>query len=201
MSLVDRAKNIIVSPKNEWAVIAEESPDVGSIITTYVLPLAVLSAAASFIGYAFIGVPVPFLGTIKGVSWGLYYGIQNLIMTILGVLITAFVVDLLANSFGSEKNFGRAVQLVAYAYTPSWIGGLFSIYPPLGIIGSLFSIYGLYLLYLGLPFTMKTPKEKVIIYLIVTAIVLIVLMVVLGMILAAIMGGILGLSLLSGFSS
>ena len=198
MNFIDRAKNIIMSPKNEWPVIDEETPDVASIVTGYVLPLALISAAASFIGYAFIGIPVPFLGSIKGISWGVYYGVQNLIFTILGVLITAFIVDMLAGSFASEKNFGRAVQLVAFAYTPSWIGGILNIYPPLGIIGALFGLYGIYLLYLGLPIMMKTPRDKVVVYLVVTAIVLIVISWILTIILGAILGGILGISMLSG---
>ncbi|MBI5646733.1 MAG: YIP1 family protein [Ignavibacteriae bacterium] len=197
MSLVDRAKNIIVSPKNEWAVIAEESPDVGSIITTYVLPLAVVASIAAFIGYGIIGVPIPFFGgTSASITVGISQAVLNLILSVISVLLTAFVVDALAGSFASEKNFGRAVQLVAYSYTPMWLGGIFNVYPPLGVIGSLFGLYGFYLIYLGLPHTMKTPKDKVVIYLIVTILVLLVIYFIIAAILTAILA-VVGLGLVS----
>ena len=199
MSLIDRAKNIIMTPKNEWVVIEGEQPDVGQIVTTYVLPLAGVAAVASLVGWTVFGVPIPFFGGhMKGINYGLMNGIQTLILTILSVFITAFVVDLLAPTFQSEKNFGRAVQLVAYAYTPSWIGGILNIYPPLGVIGSLFGLYGIYLMYLGFPHTMKTPKDKIIVYMIVTVVILIVVYLIVAAILGAILGGIFGLSLLGG---
>ncbi len=194
MSLVDRAKNMIMSPKNEWAVIADESPDVGSIITTYVLPLAVVASIAAFIGYGIIGVPIG--GTSASITIGISHAVLNLITSILSVLLTAFVVDALAGSFASEKNFGKAVQLVAYSYTPMWLGGILNVYPPLSIIGSLFGFYGLYLIYLGLPHTMKTPPDKVVIYLIVTIVVLLVLYFIIAAVLTAILA-VVGLGLLS----
>ena len=50
--------------------------------------------------------------------------------------ITALVVDALAPSFGSEKNFGRSLQLVAYGSTPTLVAGLFQILPLLASIES-----------------------------------------------------------------
>jgi len=52
------------------------------------------------------------------------------------------------------------MQLVVYAMTPVWIGGLLVLYPPIGIIGLFFGLYGLYILYLGFPDMMKTSQEK-----------------------------------------
>ena len=194
MNFIDRAKNMIVSPKTEWEVIAAEEPDVAGIITGYALPLAGIAAVATFIGYGLVGVPVPFFGVMRGVSMGVTQAVQSLIVTLVSVFATAFVVDLLAPNFGSEKNFGRAVQLVVYMYTPSWVGGILMIYPPLGLIGSLFGLYGIYLMYLGLPATMKTPQDKVILYMIVVAVILFAIAAVLGIIMAAILGAIFGLA-------
>ncbi len=190
MNLIDRAKNIITAPKNEWPVIAEETPDVGSITTGYVLPLALISAAAAFIGYWLFG-----MAFFKGLSAGIAFGLQNLILTIVGVFVTALVVDLLAPSFGSEKDFGRSFQLVAYAYTPSWLGGILAIFPPIAVLGTLFGLYSIYLLYLGFPVVKKTPQDKVVVYMIVTAVVLILVYFVIGAILTSIIVGIFGLSM------
>ncbi len=50
MSIVDRAKNICLTPNTEWPVIAGESAQTGALITGYVLPLAAIGAVAGFIG-------------------------------------------------------------------------------------------------------------------------------------------------------
>lgn len=193
MSLVDRAKNIIVSPKTEWEVVASEPADMGSILTSYVVPMALLPAIASFIGYAFIGIG-GFGGSIMA---GVAYALIQLIATILGVLLTALVVNLLAPSFNSEKDLGRAMQLVAYSYTPAWVGGILNIFPAIGWLGGLFGLYGIYLMYLGFPHTMKTPQDKVVIYMIVAVIILIIVYMVLMGIITSIIFGIFGLSFLS----
>lgn len=196
MNIVDRVKNIIMSPKTEWQAVAAEEPNVGGIFTGYVLPLAILSAAATFVGLGFIGGP---LGI--SVKWGLAQGIISLISTVLAVLLTAFIVDALAGSFSSEKNFGRSLQLVAYGYTPTWIAGILTIIPVLGFFVFIGSLYGLYLMYLGLPILKKTPQDKAVIYLIVIIVVLVILYFVLMAILGTIIFGLLGLSLLGAASA
>lgn len=193
MNLVDRAKNIILTPKTEWPVIASEEPNATAILTGYVIPLALIPAIASLIGYGVIG-----QGFMNTFAWGIAYAVISFVSTVLGVYLTAFVVDFLAPNFGSQKNFGRAMQLVAYSYTPGWVAGILNIIPALGIIASLAALYGIYLMYLGLPHTMKTPQDKVIIYLVITVVVLIVISAILGMILGGIMFGLLGLSVLGG---
>jgi hypothetical protein len=115
--------------------------------------------------------------------------------------IVHHVLDFLAPNFGSQKNFGRAVQLVAYSYTPSWVAGIFYIIPALGILALLAGLYGLYLLYLGLPQIMKTPDDKVVIYLVVTIVAVIIVSFILTAILTAVVFGIFGLSALSMMGS
>jgi len=193
MSLVDRAKNIIMTPKTEWPVIAAEEPNATAILTGYVIPLALIPSIASLIGYGVIG-----SGFMHSFTWGIAYAVISFVSSVLGVYVTAYVVDFLAPNFGSQKNFGRAMQVVAYSYTPAWVAGVLNIVPALGIIASLASIYGLYLMYLGLPHTMKTPQDKVVVYLVVTAVILIVVFMILGMILSGIMFAVLGLSVLGG---
>ena len=161
MNLVDRAKNIILTPQTEWQVIAGEEPNVGQIMTGYVIPLALIPAVASIIGWGVVG------GGITSFSYGIASGIVAFGVAILSVYLVALVVDFLAPNFGSQKNMGRAVQLVAYSSTPGWVAGILNIFPFIGWLAMLASLYGLYLMYLGLPHMMKTPQEKVVIYLIV----------------------------------
>ena len=39
MALVDRVKNILVTPRTEWGVIAAEPATSGALVTGYVIPL------------------------------------------------------------------------------------------------------------------------------------------------------------------
>ncbi len=191
MNLLDRAKNIIVAPKSEWAAILAEEPNTSQIMTGYVLPLALIPAIADIIGWGVFG-----SGFIKSFSWGIAMGLVQFISAFIVVYLTAFIVNALAPSFSSEKNMGRAVQLVAYSYTPAWVGGILYIIPIIGWLGSLFGLYGIYLMYLGLPFTMKTPQDKAAIYLVISIIVLLIIYLIIGAILSAILLSIFGLSMM-----
>ena len=193
MNLIERAKNILISPAKEWDVIAGEEPDVNKIFTGYVIPLAGAAAVAAFIGYGLIGFNM--LGyRMGGIDWGLYQALVSFIVSVCSVFLTAFVIDALAPSFGSEKNFGRSFQLVAYSYTAGWIGGLFQILPVIAFLGTILSLYGLYILYIGMPKLKYTPADKHIGYFVVTLIVLIAVYLVVGLILSAIMEPLFGLS-------
>ena len=193
MNLIERAKNILISPAKEWDVIAGEEPDVNKIFTGYVIPLAGAAAVAAFIGYGLIGFNM--LGyRMGGIDWGLYQALVSFIVSVCSVFLTAFVIDALAPSFGSEKNFGRSFQLVAYSYTAGWIGGLFQILPVIAFLGTILSLYGLYILYIGMPKLKYTPADKHIGYFVVTLIVLIAVYIVVGLILSAIMEPMFGLS-------
>jgi len=193
MNAIERAKNIIVSPNKEWDVIALEQPNTGQIIMGYVLLLAGAAAVAAFIGYGLIGFNYG-LFRYSSTGWGIYYALNVLVGAIAGVFISAFVIDALAPSFGSEKNMGRSVQLVAYSYTPAWVAGILAIYPPLAIIGVIAGLYGFYILYVGMPKLKKTPADKNAGYFVVSIITLIVVYFVIYFIMSRIVLSAMGLS-------
>jgi hypothetical protein len=184
MKLIDRAKNIIVTPKTEWDVIAAEATPPAQIITGYVLPLAGAAAIASFIGTAFI---LGLLGGGLGIMAALSIAIYQVVMAVVSVFVLAFIIDALAPTFSGQKNFNQAVKVVAYSYTAAWVFGLLAIIPLLGWLAALIgALYGLYLLYLGLPRLMKAPQEKAVPYLVVVIVCAIVLWLVIGLLSSAI---------------
>jgi hypothetical protein len=195
MNLVERAKNIIVTPKTEWDAVAAEEPNIQQILLGYVLPLALIPTIAVIIGWGTIGI----FG-FTSFTYGIAMGLVQLITAFLSVLVTGFVIDALAPSFGSAKNMGRAVQLVAYSMTPVWIAGILNILPTIGWLAGLLGLYGLYLMYLGLAPLMKTPEDKKVGYLVVSIIILIVVYFVIIAILTAILMAIFGLSMFSAMS-
>ena len=102
MNLIDRAKNIIISPKTERDVVANEEPNIQQIFTGYVLPLALVPTIAMIIGWGLIGM----LG-FKSFNYGIAMGLVTLLNALVGVFVAAFVIDALAPSFGSQKEFGK----------------------------------------------------------------------------------------------
>jgi hypothetical protein len=184
MNLVERAKNIILKPKDEWIVIDQEDTSVATLIVTYLFPLALIPAIAAFIGYGVIG--VAFFGPV--LSWGIKQAIISFISTIIGAYISALIIDMLAPNFGSTKDFRKAMQLVVYAYTPVMLAGAFQAIPVLGILG-IIGLYGLYLLYIGIKPMMKTPDDKVTVYFVVSLLVMIAVYFILGAILTMILIG------------
>ena len=161
MNLIERAKNILITPKTEWDVIAADPTPTPALITTYVLPLAAVAAVAAFIGQVFIGVSLGFMGSYKvGMVAGLIGLVFSLVMAVVMVFVVGFIADALAPTFGGTKNMNQAVKVAAYSYTPVWIVSILNIIPALGILVLLAALYAIYLMYLGLPKLMKAPQEK-----------------------------------------
>ena len=187
--LVARAKAILTTPRSEWPVIAAEPATVADLYKNYIVVLAAIPAVAGFIkssviGYGAFGVNyrVPF-GT------GITSMVIGYALALALVYVVALIVDALAPNFGGQKNPVQALKTIAYSYTASWVAGLGLIVPGIGwLIAIAGAVYGIYLLYLGLPHTMKAPPEKAGGYTAVTVIIAIVL----GWVVALVVGGIAG---------
>lgn len=179
MGLVDRAKNICLTPKTEWPEIAGETTSTASLMTGYVAPLAIIGPIAGFIGGSIIGHTLPFVGTYRTpIIAGVGLAIFTFVMAFVGVFILSLIINSLAPTFGGEKNSQQALKVAVYAYTPAWLAGIFGVIPFLGLLAILAALYALYLLYLGLPRLMKCPEEKSIGYTVVVVICAIVLSVI-----------------------
>jgi hypothetical protein len=188
--LIARVKAIILTPAQEWLAIEAEETSASAIYIQYVAPLAAIGAIAGFIGRSVIGVSIPFLGTYRApVVSGLIMAVLMYALTFVSVWVLAFLADALAPTFGGQKDSLRALKVSAYSYTPAWIAGVFQILPSLAFIGLIAGLYGLYLLYLGLPVLMRGPKDKAIAYTGVLCVCAIVLYLVIGMVSATVMGG------------
>ena len=192
MNLVERAKNILLTPKTEWGVIEAETTPRKDLILGYVLPLALIPAIVTFLTMSIIGTALGFLGghMTFGIGLGLTMAIWRLVSAVIAVFVIAFIIDALAPSFGGTKNMDQAFKVIVYASTAGWVGSIFSIIPILGwLLSLLASLYGLYLLYLGLPRLMKAPEDKAIGYTAVVVIIAIVVLVILSAVSSVFMMG------------
>jgi hypothetical protein len=173
VNLVERAKNLILQPRSEWAVIAAEPHTVQDLYTHYVMILAAIPAVATFIGLSIVGFPAFRIGVGPGVA----YMVLHYLMSLGMVYVLALIIDALAPSFGGEKNFAQAFKVAAFAPTAAWLAGIFNILPALSIL-SLLGLYSLYLLFTGLAPVMRAPEDKSVPYTVVVIIAAIVLNVV-----------------------
>jgi Yip1 domain len=200
-----RIKGILLSPKTEWPVIAAETKTAGEIYMGYVLPLVAIGVLATLIGTTVIGVSVPFIGNVRtGIVAGVFTAVLGFVFAFIGVWLISWLIDILAPTFGGQRDSLRALKVTAYCYTPAWIAGIFHIIPMLGILAIIGGLYGLYLLYLGLPVLMRCPPDKSIGYTIVTVLCAIVAGVVIGLLSACAIGAMTFLGLggaLSKFTS
>jgi len=183
--MFNRVKEILIAPKKEWAVIEGENTPYMKLFTGYVLPLSLIPAIAAFIGYGLIG--VNFMGVhIHSIGFGIRQAVVQWVAMVVGVFLTAAIVNFLADSFGAKKNYDRAFALVAYSYTPMFVAGIFLLLPSLSWLAMLAGLYGLYLLYLGMKPMMGAPDEKNTVYFIVSLVATIVVTGILLFILSAI---------------
>jgi hypothetical protein len=199
MKLVDRAKNILISPKAEWEAIAADTTPTKDLIVGYVLPLAAVAAVAAFIGQVFVGVSAPFVGTMRiGIVAGLVGLVMSLVMAVVMVFVLGFIADALAPNFGGTKNMDQAVKVAAYSFTPVWVVGILGIIPMLGVLGILAGLYSIYLIYLGLPRLMKAPQEKAVGYTAVVVICAIILWIVVAVLTSLVLAPFMGAAAMMG---
>jgi hypothetical protein len=111
------------------------------------------------------------------------------VMVLASPLIVGLIIYALAPAFGAMRNYEQALKVATYAHTPSWVASVFSVVPGVGRLATLAGgLYVIYLLYLGLQYTMKVPASHAAAYAVV---------VVVGpfVVSAALMMGVMGLTL------
>jgi sterol desaturase/sphingolipid hydroxylase (fatty acid hydroxylase superfamily) len=168
----------LLTPQTEWPVIAREPGDVSVLFTRYVAILALIPAVAGFIGTSLVGSYVRFFP-------GLISAIVGYVMTFVVVYVVALIVNALAPTFDAQKNFPNALKLTVYSYTPGWLAGIFLLIPGLSFL-TILGLYGLYLMWLGLPPLMQAPRDKALPYAAAVVVLAVIIAIVIGAIQAAI---------------
>jgi len=64
-----------------------------------------------------------------GLLSGLLYAVVVYLLTLIGVFVMAFIIDVLAGVFGARRNFDNAMRVSAYAPTAAWVVGVFNLIP------------------------------------------------------------------------
>jgi hypothetical protein len=160
LNLFERVKNILTTPRSEWAAIAREFTEPAFLFVRYVAVLALIPALAGFIGQSLVGVKVS-VGTFREpILSGLAHAAIGYLLSFVIVYVVAMAIDLLAAPFGGRRNFMNALKLSVYAYTPVWLAGIFLLMPGLRFL-TILSLYAGYLLWTGLPVLLDVPRARV----------------------------------------
>lgn len=185
--IIERARAILTTPGAEWPVAAAEPATVGGLYAGYIAILAALPAIASFIKSSLIGSGAFGITVRMPIAFGIGEMLLRYVLTLVLAYVVALIINMLAPSFDGQKDTTQALKTVAYAWTAYWVAGIAVIVPWLGwLIAILGGIYSIYLLYLGLPHTMKCPPEKAAGYTAVSVIIAIVLGWIIGLIIGSV---------------
>lgn len=173
-AILQRCLALVTKPKEEWEKIKGEDTSIAALFTQYAIILAAIPALAGFIGYSLIGINFG-LGTFRiPAGRGLLWAIFQYVLALVGVYVMGLIIDLLASSFGAEKNLKESMKIAVYAWTPVWVAGILLLIPSLSVITLIVSLYALFLFYLGIKIVKNPPEDKAMAYFVVTLIVAIV---------------------------
>jgi hypothetical protein len=164
MNIMERVKNLLLQPTQEWAVIDTELGTAADLYTSYIIPLAAIGPIASVIGWSLLGIKLPFGGSYRvPLINAVGHAVTTFVLALVGTYVLALIIDALALSFGGTKNDFQALKVAAYSSTAAWLAGIFNLIPALAFL-QISGLYSVYLLYLGLPILMKAPQEKALPY-------------------------------------
>ena len=151
LGLVGRAGRMLVWPGRTWDAIAAEPAEVRGLFPRYVAPLAAIPAVFCVVGPLKFGLNIANVAVVMSPLGLILSALAGSALTFAALLLAAVLIDAVSGWFGGMRDRGRALELVSYAATATWVAGVAELYPSLGLaVGILAWVYSLYALYLGL---------------------------------------------------
>ncbi len=159
---VGRARAILFEPRATFKEVDSEFTKPGALWGRYILPLALIGPVAGAVGRLIFGKRIAGTSLAESLSIGgaVTWAVIALVLALVAVFVLTQVISLLAPGFGGQKNDVQALKVAAYSNTPVWLAGIFNLHGRFLMVGIIVSLYGLFLLYLGLPTLMKVPKDR-----------------------------------------
>lgn len=160
--LIQRAKEILITPAETWKKIREENTTISQELARYVVFMAAIPPLASWIGLSIIGVSLPYFGTIRqSLIWGFVAAVLTYFASLVLLYITSAIFTNLAIKFEGITNQTDIFKLLVFSCTPSWIASIALIMPSFGSIVLLAGgIYSIYLFFSNLNSITTVNNEK-----------------------------------------
>jgi len=158
--LAARIRNIVLTPKTEWQVIQAEPTSISRLYSGYVIPMNAFAAVMAFIRMSVVGVPVPSGATLRA-PWvtGLAAALLTFVLSLVGLYLVGLVIHVLASAFGGQPDQRQALKTAAYSLTPAWLGTALTFAPLGSLLQFMAGLYGVYVLYVGLPVMMQAEED------------------------------------------
>jgi hypothetical protein len=148
------------------------------------------------VNYVAILAVIPFIATLIGPLWYYHYSflvgyaftlaVLTYIFDVVAVYVVGYLIWKLAPTFGATTDQKKGTLLAAWIFTPAFLISILNIIPFIGWISFLGLLYGLYILYLGLPILTNTPKDRVMSYLVGVVVATIIVYAIVGAIVGAV---------------
>jgi hypothetical protein len=179
VEIIVRARNLLISPVEEWKVIKEERKTRSGMIRDYAFPFVLVLTVASFVGLILFRNYMT-AGIMLLIAFITFFG------AFVSIYISAYVINAMAFQFESKKDINASFSLVVYSYTALFMAhAIGSLIHPLFFI-TIFGIYSVYTLWMGLGIIMETPTEKRMVYGFVSSITIIGVYVIMNIVLSTI---------------
>lgn len=164
-----RLINILLEPRQEWAVIETEQDSVRDLMLRWVLPLSAIGPLAKLLGSQIFGYNQ--YGADMRPPWqtAISEAVVSYLLSLAAVWLLARMISALATYFGGRENRVQAMKVAAYGATAAYLAGGFQIVPSLQWIGAI-GLYSLYLIFTGLSTLMHVTRRKALTFTVVTLI-------------------------------
>jgi len=187
MGAITSAIALVKNPVGYITANKDTSATTRGIMLNYVAVLAAIPFLATLIGdlwYYSLFIPFGFVGSY--IAYAFTSAVLTYILDVIGVYVIAVVIKMLAPTFNSSSDVIRSLKLAAFIFTPVFLVGVLDIFPFLAVLTILGVLYGLYILYLGLPIILGTPKERVVTYVVAVVIATLVVYLIIGAIISVV---------------
>lgn len=154
-----RILSLLFKPTESFDRIADENDSVPPIFTGYVAPLAAIGPVCRIIGASIVGLGPFGAGVRVPWVWSILAAVTEYILNLGVVFLLGFAIFTLAPRFGGRRDVLGAFKLAAYALTPVYLAGVFNLVPAVGFLVWV-GLYGVYLIYAGLPWLMKNQSKQ-----------------------------------------
>jgi len=156
VGLISRARAILLRTEVEWEVVDLEPATIVGLFIGYACILAAIRPLAEIPQHLLVN---RWLSASTLAITAIEYGVS-----LVDVLILGLIVNALAPIYRGQRSLVQAMKLSVYSHTPGWVVGVLYILPIPGFLAMIAGVYGFYILCLGLPTLMKTPREDIVGY-------------------------------------
>lgn len=153
-TIINRVKNMILTPKVEWVAIKTENKTKQQTITSFLIPVLVALAAGALIGAAL------FPDFRFSFGYSIAKAIEAFVVPLAAIFITAIAMNGIAPHFEAPKNVDLYFNILAYGSTALFVASLVVGVLPMLYFLSLFGLYSGYLIWLGIESNIQLPEDK-----------------------------------------